>query len=611
MQLSTSFVRSVYAAVMLASAASAFPSVEHTAMRVREIGADNAIESFYPESRFETFGVEGLDDPSSTGDEFSLENAALSFVQSKLNLSSDAAAYRSGYANDVAQYAYIQQQINGIPVANAVANVAFNMDNRVVSFGSSFVELESSAVPSNTPSLSAGDAIAKAESELGGAYDGHPTKLEFIAREDGSVSLTHAVQIRDDDRDMLVEAFVDAHSGDIVQLTDFSAHASYRVVPITRQNITQGFQTLTNPQNLVASPSGWHNNGGIRTTDTSGNNVITFVNASGSQSTTRQSSALLNFIYIQDPTREPNALRRNVDAARVNAFYVVNTIHDISYLYGFTERAFNFQTANFGKGGKGDDRVQVSVQDRGGRNNANFRTLPDGQGGLMRMYLWDRSSPMRDGSLENDVLVHEMTHGITNRMTGGGTASCLQSSEARGLGEGWSDAFAEWTEWTSATVTDWVVAPYVFNRRGGLRSRPYSTNPITNPLGYSSLRTLTEVHDIGEVWANMLHNVYARLVATRGFSADAKTNPTGTRGNTVFLHLFMDALALQPCNPTFPQARAAWIQADANRYGGANRCLLWRAFASRGLGVGAVNHNNSMRIPTSCALVSDECYVRS
>lgn len=56
--------------------------------------------------------------------------------------------------------------------------------------------------------------------------------------------------------------------------------------------------------------------------------------------------------------------------------------------------------------------------------------------------------------------------------------------------------------------------------------------------------------DIGEVWANMLHQVYAALVAEHGFSATARTDPTGTEGNVVYLHLFIDALALQPCNPT-------------------------------------------------------------
>ena len=81
----------------------------------------------------------------------------------------------------------------------------------------------------------------------------------------------------------------------------------------------------------------------------------------------------------------------------------------------------------------------------------------------MKMYIFDRTVPERDGSLENDIVVHENTHGITNRMTGGGTGryvksgfrpnygayvrtlyrSCLQTLEASGLGEGWSDALAE------------------------------------------------------------------------------------------------------------------------------------------------------------------------
>ena len=47
-------------------------------------------------------------------------------------------------------------------------------------------------------------------------------------------------------------------------------------------------------------------------------------------------------------------------------------------------------------------------------------------------------------------------------------------------------------------------------------------------------------------------------------------------------------------------ARDAWIQADVNRFGGANRCTLWTAFASRGLGVNAANHNNDATVPDDC-----------
>ena len=55
---------------------------------------------------------------------------------------------------------------------------------------------------------------------------------------------------------------------------------------------------------------------------------------------------------------------------------------------------------------------------------------------------------------------------------------------------------------------------------------------------------------IGEIWANMLHNVYAALVGQYGFSPSAFTNPDGREGNIVYAHLFFDSLALQPCNPT-------------------------------------------------------------
>jgi len=83
--------------------------------------------------------------------------------------------------------------------------------------------------------------------------------------------------------------------------------------------------------------------------------------------------------------------------------------------------------------------------------------------------------PNRDGSLENDIIVHEMTHGISNRMSGGGTGSCLQTTEAGGKGEGWSDALAEWTEQKSGTVTDYVPGDYVTNNANGIQTAPYST----------------------------------------------------------------------------------------------------------------------------------------
>jgi extracellular elastinolytic metalloproteinase len=56
---------------------------------------------------------------------------------------------------------------------------------------------------------------------------------------------------------------------------------------------------------------------------------------------------------------------------------VANTVHDFTYKYGFTEDTFNFQENNLGHGGKGEDKVLLSVQDRSGLNNANFAMPPE------------------------------------------------------------------------------------------------------------------------------------------------------------------------------------------------------------------------------------------
>jgi extracellular elastinolytic metalloproteinase len=49
----------------------------------------------------------------------------------------------------------------------------------------------------------------------------------------------------------------------------------------------------------------------------------------------------------------------------------------------------------------------------------------------------------------------------------------------------------------------------------------------------------------------------------------------------------VNAMKLQPCRPSFFDARDAIIQADKVLTGGVNTCLIWKAFAERGLGMDA------------------------
>ncbi|KAG6831526.1 hypothetical protein H0H92_009795 [Tricholoma furcatifolium] len=538
----------------------------------------------------------------------------MSFMKSHLGVDDSSITFKSGYTAETAQVAYVAQAHEGVPFINAVANIALK-DNKILSIGSSFVNI-SNIAPSR-PSVTVDSVIQAAEDVLNGTYNGHPTTLEYLVQDDSSAVLTHVIQIQNNVTGAWYEAYMDAHTGQFISVTDFVADAAYKVLPITNQALPDGLQYLVNPQDTASSPYGWHSDGTTTTNTTSGNNVAAYKIVGNQMLPALASAQGLVFNYTYDPTSQPTQ-GYNPASSITNAFYVINTVHDFTYRYGFTETSFNFQGSNFGKGGQGNDRVLISVQDPSGLNNANFATPPDGQPGVCRMYLFNQTAIWRDGAMENDIITHEMTHGITNRMTGGGTARCLQALEAQGLGEGWSDAMAEWSEQKSATINDYRVGQYVTNNPAGIRKYPYSTNPsvislcsllapaakisnrTTNPLRYSSLLGQTEEHSIGEVWANILHNVYAALVGKYGFNSAARTTPNGAEGNVVFLHLFLDGLALQPCNPTFLAARDAWIQADVNRYNGVNLCLLWKAFASRGMGVNAANYRDDSTVPSVC-----------
>src|SRR5690606_32283925 len=95
---------------------------------------------------------------------------------------------------------------------------------------------------------------------------------------------------------------------------------------------------------------------------------------------------------------------------------------------------------NFSGDGSGNDRILADVQDGSGTNNANFSTPPDGTSGRMQMYRFTGPTIARDGDLDAEISMHEMTHGTSNRLVG--NAAGLNWDPARGLGEGWSDFVA-------------------------------------------------------------------------------------------------------------------------------------------------------------------------
>jgi hypothetical protein len=360
-----------------------------------------------------------------------------------------------------------------------------------------------------------------------------------------------------------------------------------------------------NPSDIAAvSPDGWIATGA---NDTEGNNVDAHLdlNADNIPDLPRPNGgATRTFDFLFDSTQAPTAWR---DFAVTELFWRGNWYHDQLYTLGFNEVAHNFQNNNFGLGGVGGDAVQADAQDGSGTNNANFGSSPtDGSSARCQMYVFTGPTPDRDGDLDGDIVYHEFTHGTSTRLSGG-LGGQFQSP---GMGEGWSDAvaimlLAESTDdpdanyCTGAYTTYLLGAGFVNNYYFGIRRFPYSVNLNVYPLTFLDIQTVTydttipanplfiggsasEVHNEGEIWANMLMDCRAQMWHAYGFP-----------GNRRMLQLVIDGLKLMGANPTFQQARDGILQADLVDYGNVDNGTLYAAFARHGLGFSSSSPNNN------------------
>ncbi|KAF6746839.1 hypothetical protein DFP72DRAFT_1016720 [Ephemerocybe angulata] len=184
-------------------------------------GANTEIETYNPPSSLETFGVEGVANPVlAKRAPKDLDTDARDYVASKLKINSNTVEFQSGFTTRNQKHAYVCQKANGIPFANAVANVVFK-DDKVMAFGSSFVK--PSKIADATPTIDFRTVLPKVEEQLEGKYNNHPTTLKYLARPDGTTALIHVVQIQNKEVNSWYEAFIDAHTGELLSVTDFMA----------------------------------------------------------------------------------------------------------------------------------------------------------------------------------------------------------------------------------------------------------------------------------------------------------------------------------------------------------------------------------------------------
>lgn len=239
--------------------------------------------------------------------------------------------------------------------------------------------------------------------------DDIPVHLVYMKMEDNTLALVWDMVV--DLSDNWYNAHVCVKSGKVLGSIDWVADAGFRVFPLGINDPYSGERKLlTDPHHPIASPAGWNRLGSVENGTikkvTIGNNVFAQENADGGYQWIHNyrpsGGEELLFDFPLNLTDSPSSY---LDASIVNLFYINNMIHDLFYLYGFDEKAGNFQEFNFARGGKEGDGVIANAQDGSGYNNANFATPPDGQRPRMRMYVWNVVKPMRDGDLESGIVV--------------------------------------------------------------------------------------------------------------------------------------------------------------------------------------------------------------
>ncbi len=335
-------------------------------------------------------------------------------------------------------------------------------------------------------------------------------------------------------------------------------------------------QTIVNGPGAgnAQSPQGWLS-GTQSTVLIQGNNVRSYLDRDNNNSPDAGGVAVTdgNFLTSANLTQTPTTTQNQAVAVQ-NLFYLNNVIHDRLYRHGFNEAAGNFQQNNFNLGGAGNDRVNAEAQDGGSFNNANFATPTDGSSPRMQMYLWNLTTPNRDGDLDSDIVWHEYGHGLTWRMIGS-----MSGAVPGAIGEGMSDVLA-------IIINDNdVVGEYSFNNPNGIRSSRYSVHPDT----IGNFNSTRGVHRNGEIIAATVWDMWQRYQAA-GFSTDA------------ILDDIVGGMNFIPAAPTYFQMRDGFLaQAPADR-----DCLIWAAFAARGMGQGGTMNSTgssiteSFAVPSSC-----------
>jgi len=219
----------------------------------------------------------------------------------------------------------------------------------------------------------------------------------------------------------------------------------------------------------------------------------------------------------------------NKDVTLTTMFYIGNILHDIYYNLGFDEKKGNFQEYNFEKGGRGNDAmifeayIDECTKDQKKKDELCDYAYPyttsyvDGVPPVIYFPKVDNSktnSGKVSSGLINHVIIHEYTHGVTGRLSGGPNYDCgLVDSvlDFAALNEGYSDFFSAAFQFNKDKKID-RKADYILDQ---INNRNNIINLSSN-YTYSYLKIMTTIesgqYEGANVWRTMLYDAFINIV---------------------------------------------------------------------------------------------------
>lgn len=281
-------------------------------------------------------------------------------------------------------------------------------------------------------------------------------------------------------------------------------------------------------------------------------------------------------------------------------FYYTSNFHDhlAAAPIGFTRAAGSFDAVD-------GDAVEANAIDGADTaegfpdpyhtDNANMTTPPDGTAPLMQMYLFKDPSWPEDPFLagnsgdEADVIYHEYTHGLSNRLVVDADGnSTLTGWQGGAMGEAWSDWYAfdylnaKGLQKDTKAPGEVLTGRYVGHNENIIRTQPLdcpvgaaaTACPGTEGAGsggytygdYGKIIGGPEVHADGEIWSETLWDLRTAV------------------GSKTAESLVTRAMELSPANPSMLDMRNSILVADRVVNHGRNQAKLWKVFAARGMG---------------------------